>query len=73
MIGFCGYCGGKGWILGRAYDREGRAQTPPRMCCGECGGEGVCERGGELSPAPAPSVGPQHTADLARAGSPAWA
>ena len=69
----CGFCGGRGHVYGRAYDREGRAQVPPRVVCEQCGGEGACDRGDELLPAAAPAAGPGHAADLARAGLPAWA
>ena len=69
----CGFCSGRGWVLGRAYDREGRAQEPPRVWCDYCDGSGACDRGEELEPAKAPTLGPDHAADLARAGLPPWA
>ncbi len=72
MHATCGFCASTGIVYGRAYDRDGRAQTPQRMHCEYCGGEGVCEDGHKLLAAPTPNVGPEHAADLKRAGSPAW-
>lgn len=72
MLTTCGSCGGRGWVLGPAYDREGRAQEPPRRWCEHCNGNGACESGDILSPSPTPNTGPEHAEDMKRAGNPAW-
>lgn len=73
MATTCGFCNGRGFYFGPAYDGEGRAQVPPKQWCEYCNGAGECDRGDELLPVREPSVGPEHAADLARAGLPAWA
>lgn len=69
----CRHCGGKGWTLTRPYDRFGAAQEQRRQLCYACDGAGVCEDGDMLSPATKQTAPPEHAADLARRGCPAWA
>jgi hypothetical protein len=66
----CGYCGGRGFILGSMYDAYGyqRFDEPPRVTCEYCGGFGQCEDGGLLLPAREP-----HAPDNPNAGLPSWA
>jgi len=68
----CGFCLGRGYYFGPAYDREGRAQEPPRRVCEYCDGSGYCDRGDELLAAREPVKLPDHAADLKRAGNPSW-
>lgn len=73
MTETCGYCGGSRCVPTRPYDREGRAQAVRQRTCEYCGGSGECEDGDKLSGHSVPPPGPEHAADLARRGSPAWA
>lgn len=64
----CGYCGGRGWILGSMYGRDGRKDhdEPPRIVCEYCGGAGYCEEGEKLLPAMPPRK------EAASTGLPTW-
>ena len=70
MIETCGFCDGRGFILGSLYDCDGRQRydEPPRLCCEYCGGFGQCEDGGLLLPAIEPRLD-----DNPNAGLPSWA
>jgi hypothetical protein len=66
----CGYCGGRGFVLGSMFDRWGYQChiEPPQMTCEYCGGSGQCEDGARLLPAREPE-NEQHPS----AGWPRWA
>lgn len=65
----CGYCGGRGFILGSMYDADGcqRFHEPPHLVCEYCGGFGQCESGDKLLAAREPKT------DDPSSGNPCWA
>ena len=58
MLQPCGYCSGRGFVLGGLYDCDGRQRhyEPPQLVCEYCGGFGCCEEGGNLLPANEPQT-----------------
>ena len=69
----CGFCGGSGRVLSRAYDRFGAAVEQRMVACEYCDGSGCCEDGDKLMAGGHARAGTEHAADLAWGGSPTWA